>query len=143
MVIQVAVTVLSEIRELLESLATCQKYTVAKRATQATCTRGKNLRNSKSSKNLKNFRIREKKKKKKRKKESQNRTEEQRQGIIGEEGYQQLERMITFPDPASTTTEYRGLVYSIYNRRLLIPMLLPRFAGVFFFRGRDITEFLE
>ena len=70
LVIQVAVAVLSEIRELLESSVTCRKYAIAKRATQATCTRGKNLRNSKSLKNLKNFGIREKKKKKKRKKES-------------------------------------------------------------------------
>ena len=143
MVIQVAVAVLSEIGELLELSATCQKCAVAKRATQATCTGGKNLRNSKSLKNLKNFRIREKKKKKKRKKESQNRTEEQQQGIIGKEGYRQPGEIMTFPGPASTTTEYRGLAHGMYNRRLLMPMLLPRFAGVPFFRRRDTTEFLE
>jgi len=90
--------VLSEIRELLELLATCQKYTIAKRATQATCTRGKNLRNLKSLKNLKNFRIKEKKKKKKKKKESQNRTEEQQQEVIGKEGYQRQRGMTVFPD---------------------------------------------
>ena len=35
------------------------------------------------------------------------------------------------------------LGYHVYNRRLLMLMLLPRFAGVLFFRGRDITKFLE
>jgi hypothetical protein len=35
------------------------------------------------------------------------------------------------------------LRHYIYNARPLIPMLLPGFAGVPFFRGRDTTEFLE
>jgi hypothetical protein len=35
------------------------------------------------------------------------------------------------------------LRYYIYNRRLLIPILLPGFAGIPFFRKRDTTEFLE
>jgi hypothetical protein len=40
-------------------------------------------------------------------------------------------------------SEDTDLKYYIYNRRLLILILLPRFAGILFFRGRDTTEFLE
>jgi hypothetical protein len=39
--------------------------------------------------------------------------------------------------------ENTDLKYYIYNRRLLILILLPEFAGVPFFRRRDTTEFLE
>jgi hypothetical protein len=40
-------------------------------------------------------------------------------------------------------SEDTDLKYYIYNRRLLIPILLPRFAGVLFFKRRNTTEFLE
>jgi hypothetical protein len=35
------------------------------------------------------------------------------------------------------------LRHHVYDRRPLIPILLPRFAGIPFFRRRDTTEFLE
>ena len=74
-----------------------------------------------------------------------------------EEGYQREGRITAFPDPAAVPgltlgslvrgvmpqPEDTSLGHHVYNRRLLMPMLLPRFAGVPFFRGRDTTKFLE
>ena len=74
-----------------------------------------------------------------------------------EEGYRHEGRMTAFPDPATVPgltpgslvrgvtlqPEDTGLRRHVYNRRLLMPMLLPGFAGVLFFRGRDATKFLE
>jgi len=75
-----------------------------------------------------------------------------------EEGYRQQGGMTAFPDLGATTglmseNLVRGVTpqsrpgkllgYHVYNRRLLMLMLLPRFAGVLFFRGRDMTKFLE
>jgi len=65
--------------------------------------------------------------------------------------------MTAFPDPAATVgvvpgssvggitpqTEFVELAHSAYDRRPLMPMPLPGFVGVPFFRGRDATEFLE
>ena len=78
---------------------------------------------------------------------------------MSEEEYRRQGRMAAFPDPTAVTgigltsgssvggvtpqPELSGLGYNMYDRRLLMPMPLPGFAGVPFFRGRDTTEFLE
>ena len=52
-----------------------------------------------------------------------------------------LENLVREVTPQSRSGKLLG--YHVYNRRLLMLMLLPEFAGVLFFRGRDVTEFLE
>jgi hypothetical protein len=74
-------------------------------------------------------------KRKNRRKQSRNKTEDRQQEAMNEEGYRRPERMMTFPDPSAEHNQY--------DRRPLMPMPLPGFAGVPFFTGRDATEFLE
>ncbi len=142
LMLQVAVAVLSEIGELLELLAICWKYTGAKRSQQASLQRGKEGI---------------KKRSRKKKRASRNKNEEESQERMPEEGYRREGRMTAFPDPAAVPgltpgssvrgvtpqPEDTGLGRHVYDRRPLMPMPLPGFAGVPFFRGRDTTEFLE
>jgi hypothetical protein len=79
------------------------------------------------------------------------------ESILEDTDYQREGRITAFLDSARMSgltpgSSVKGVIlqpentdlrYYIYDRRLLIPILLPGFAGIPFFRGRDTTEFLE
>jgi hypothetical protein len=80
---------------------------------------------------------------------------DQQQETMTEEGYRRPGGMSTFPDPASMLGSKGGmssvggmtplvdLAKGAYDKIPWMPMPLPGFVGVPFFKGRDATEFLE